>query len=185
VKIADRRRIENMIPAYYELLKDFSVDTWREVVLQYTQDEDIKFPEPAEFLNRIKGHLYSQQHQEENYFNSEEYRKRCDSPEALAAKKRFYETLRKACIAKQKQGDGQCAGALHVLHCLGEAVILEPYNREKQIQRRERDRDHDSETKRENCAACHHFGETEVRKSSLPQRSRSEGQAEAVSDGGW
>jgi len=139
VKFNSLELIELKAAIYFEVLKGYHVNTWKEVCLEYITDEERgkRFPEPYEFKNMINIYLAKRRGKvEDDYIHSEEYKRKCESPEALAARRKFWETVAGACLKAEEEKEFSSVGTKFI-HCLGEAVIAEPYEREKKAQARE------------------------------------------------
>lgn len=141
IKISSKERIENMVHVYFEVLKGFSKTTWKEVALKYCQIDDTeRFPKPAEFKMMMWQHMGNKT---EDYYQSEEYKRKCISPAALQSRREFWETVNRKFEEKRKQlkqDSLRLSGIGTFTEGIFEEVIERPIQRQSNYEERERKR---------------------------------------------
>ena len=130
-------KVKLLSKTYFELIKDFDLPIFRDVMLDISQKSPKFFPAPAEIQSmcisgRAKITAQNMSH-DSDLISLEEARK----PSNVAARKEFYDTLMNACKKKEKEGTGDCVGMVHVLHCLGEELVAAPIERMRVLNKRE------------------------------------------------
>jgi len=135
----DVQKVKFAGKSYYALVKHYTIGTLREAMLEATEHYETykDFPTPIQLKRMCSNQIQTIQVQHES---KEDYLAKCKTPEALAAKREFYDKMARL---HDESGDNKgkwCAGIDSVSTIaigLGEALILEPYKTAKAYEERE------------------------------------------------
>lgn len=133
-------RAEIVMEAHYQLLKEYSLGTWKIIVGEYIDSEagNERFPEPKDWKNRILGHFASKQMDgQEEYEHSEEYIKSCYTEAARKSKFKFHQTLREG-RNKTITRWGGSKKPCHIVIQLDEDLNVFPLEEERKIEESEK-----------------------------------------------
>jgi len=132
--------VRNISKGYYDEIKNFSrsilYDVMVEIEKEYNDSNGRYFPGPQELKSKCiaKASERSRQKQDD-YYQSEAYRRACESLLALQARREFYELITRKCSELEKTGKHRCGEMLQVDYMIGQVLIAEPHVKQKAFEK--------------------------------------------------